>query len=122
MKLVDLREPTSFLGHDNLGCTQRECKSNESVIEEDRKMSESRISTRATEQLHGWEKSHAKTIAWSYDMEGDAKKFVERCCELAKKTVEQLYKVSTPCLVCHAPCSDLNVKVHRGSNSDSQDT
>ena len=24
----------------------------------------------ATEKLHGWEKLHAKTVAWSYDMEG----------------------------------------------------
>ena len=29
MKLVDVGEPTSFLDHVYLGCTQRECKSNE---------------------------------------------------------------------------------------------
>ena len=32
MKLVDLGEPTSLLDHVYLGCTQRECKSNESFI------------------------------------------------------------------------------------------
>ena len=32
-----------------------------------------------------------------YDMAGHAKKFVERYCELANKTTQQLYKVSTPC-------------------------
>ena len=37
MKLVDLGEPTSFLDHVYLGCTQRECKSNESIIDEHRK-------------------------------------------------------------------------------------
>ena len=31
MKLVDLGEPTSFFDHVYLGCTQRECKSNESM-------------------------------------------------------------------------------------------
>ena len=37
MKWVDLGEPTSSLDHVYLGCTQRECKSNESIIDEDRK-------------------------------------------------------------------------------------
>ena len=67
MKLIDLEEPTSFLDHVRvyLGCTQRECKPNETVIDEDRKMVESRISPGATEKLPGWEKPHAKTVAWS---------------------------------------------------------
>ena len=34
--------------------------------------------------------------SWSYDMAGHAKKCVERYCELANKTTQQLYKVSTP--------------------------
>ena len=34
-------------------------------------------------------------------MEGHAKKCVERYCELANKTTQQLYKVSTPCLDDH---------------------
>ena len=38
---------------------------------------------------------------WSYDMEGHAKKCVERYFELANKTTEQLYKVSTPCIDDH---------------------
>ena len=36
--------------------------------------------------------------AWSHDLEGRAKKCVERYCELAKKTTQQLYKISTPCI------------------------
>ena len=36
-----------------------------------------------------------------YDMEGHAKKCVERHCELENKTTQQLYKVSTPCLDDH---------------------
>ena len=50
MKLVDLRQPTSFLYHVYLGCTQRECKSSESIFEGDRKMFESRISAQTTEK------------------------------------------------------------------------
>ena len=34
-------------------------------------------------------------------MEGHAKKFVEGYCELANKTIQQLYKVATPCLDDH---------------------
>ena len=37
----------------------------------------------------------------SYDMEGHAKKCVERYCELANRTTQQLYKVSTPCIDDH---------------------
>ena len=32
-KHVDIDEPTSFLDHVYLGCTQRECKPNETIIE-----------------------------------------------------------------------------------------
>ena len=34
LKNVDLDEPTSFLDHVYLGCTQRERKSNEKIFEE----------------------------------------------------------------------------------------
>ena len=78
MKLVDLGEQTSFPYHVYFGCTQRECKSNESVFEECKKMFGSRISAGATQKLLGWETSHAKTVACSCDMEEHAKKFVER--------------------------------------------
>ena len=49
-KMVDLGEPTSFLDHAYLGCTPRECKPNETIIDEIRKMFESQISARATEK------------------------------------------------------------------------
>ena len=52
-------------------------------------------------KLPGWEKSHAKTIAWSYDMEGHAKKCMERYCELANTKEEQLYKAPSLCLDDH---------------------
>ena len=62
-------------------------------------MFESRISAAETEKL-----TCSKNLcisSWSYDMEGHAKKCVERYCELANKTTPQLYKVSTPCLDDH---------------------
>ena len=101
LKNVDLDEPTSFLDHVYLGCTQRECTPNEIIIDRKTKMFESRICAGATEKLPVWEKPDAKTVAWSYDMEGHAQKCVERFCELANKKVEQLCKVSNPCLDDH---------------------
>ena len=40
-------------------------------------------------------------VAWSHDMEGHARKCAERYCVLVNKKVEQLYKVSSPCLDYH---------------------
>ena len=74
MKNIDLDEPTSFLDHVYLGCTQRECRPDEIVVEKHKEMFESRISAGAMEKLPGWAKPHAKTVAWSYDMEGHAQK------------------------------------------------
>ena len=54
MKNVDINKPTSFLDHVYLGCTQRECKPNETNIEHCKKMLESLISAGATENLPGW--------------------------------------------------------------------
>ena len=44
MKHVDLEEPTSFLDHVYLGCTQRECQTRKDIVENYRNMFESRIS------------------------------------------------------------------------------
>ena len=41
---VDLREPTSFLDHENLGCTQRQCEISKDIVDNCRTMFESRIS------------------------------------------------------------------------------
>ena len=62
----------------------------------------SRISAGAMENLPEAKapgKPETNTISsWSYDMEGHAKKLVERYCELANETTEQLFQVATPCL------------------------
>ena len=98
-KEVDLGEPTSFLDHVYLGCTQRQCEISNDIVDNYRKMFESRISAGATEKLPCSE--NLRISSWSYDMEGHAKECVERYCELANKTTQQLYKVSTPCIDDH---------------------
>ena len=62
-------------------------------------MFESRISAGGTEKLPYSE--NFRISSWSYDMEGHAKKCVERYCELANKTTQQLYKVFTFCIDDH---------------------
>ena len=43
-KEVDLGEPTSFLDHENLGCTQRQCQTSKDIVDKYRTKFESRIS------------------------------------------------------------------------------
>ena len=101
MELVDLDKLTSVPDHVYVVCIQRECKSNEDSVNRLREMFESRTSATATEQLPRLEKPHGKTVTWSYDMTGHAKKCVEKYCALANKKTEQLYTISTPCLDDH---------------------
>ena len=62
-------------------------------------MFESRISAGGVKKLPF--PQNLRISSWSYDMAGHAKKCVERYCELANKTTQQLYKVSTPCIDDH---------------------
>ena len=98
-KEVDLGEPTSFLDHVYLGCTQRQCEISKDIVDNYRTMFESRISAGGTEKLP--DSKNFRISSWSYDMEGHAKKRVERYCEFSNKTTQQLYKVSTPCIDDH---------------------
>ena len=98
-KEVDLGEPTSFLDHVYLGCTQRQCEKSKDIVDNYRAMFESRISAGGTEKLPYSE--NFRISSWSFDMEGHAKKCVERYCESANRTTQQLYKVSTPCIDDH---------------------
>ena len=95
-KEVGLGEPTSFVDHENLGCTQRQCEISKDIVDNYRAMFESRLSAGGTEKLPCSE--NMRISSWSYDMEGHAKKCVERYCELANKTTQHLNKVSTPCM------------------------
>ena len=99
MQEVELGEPTSFLDHVYLGCTQRQCQTSKDTVDNYRTMFESRIFAGATEKIPCSE--NLRISSWSYDLAGHAKKCVERYCELANKTTQQLYKVSTPCIDDH---------------------
>ena len=50
-KEVDLEEPTSFLDHVYLGCTQRQCEISKDIVDNYRTTFESRISASETEKL-----------------------------------------------------------------------
>ena len=67
-----LGEPTSFLDHENLECTQRQCEISKYIVDNYRTMFESRISAVGTEKLPCSE--NLRISSWSYDMEGNAKK------------------------------------------------
>ena len=95
----DLGEPTSVLDHVYLGCTRRQCEMSKDTVDNYRTMFECRISAGATEILPCSE--NLSISSWSNDMEGHAKKCVERYCELATKTTQQSYKVATPCMDDH---------------------
>ena len=104
MEDVDLGEPTSFLDHVYLGCTQRECQISKDIVAHYRDMFDSRISAGAKEKLptRASGKPDAETISsWSYDMDGHAKTCVERYCELANKSTQQFFNVATPCMDDH---------------------
>ena len=75
-------EPTSFLDHVYLVRTQRQCET--SKDNNHRAMFESRISAEGIEKLPY--SDNFRISSWSYDMEGHAKKCVERYCELANRT------------------------------------
>ena len=97
-KEVDLGEPTSFLDHVYLGCTQRQCEIKD-IVDNYRAMFESRISAGGTEKLPYSE--NFRISSWSCDLEGHAKECVERYFESSNKTTRQLHKVSTPCIDDH---------------------
>ena len=51
-KEVDLGEPTSFLDHVYLGCTQRQCEISKDIVDNYRTMFESRISAGELKNYH----------------------------------------------------------------------
>ena len=100
------QKPTSVLDHVYLGCTQRQCEISKDIVDNYSAMFESRTSARGVEKLPF--PQNLRISSWSYDVEGHAKKCVERDCELAIKTTQHLYKVSTPCIDDHRFCRGRN--------------
>ena len=67
-KEVDLGEPTSFLDHVYLGCTQRQYQISKDIVDNYRPMFESRISAGGAENLPFPQK--LRISSWSYDRHG----------------------------------------------------
>ena len=65
-KEVDLGEPTSFLDHVYLGCTQRQCEISKDIVDNYRTMFESRISAARTAKLPYSE--NLRISSWSSDV------------------------------------------------------
>ena len=74
------KDPASPLDRECMGSTQRECKTDKRNVEEHRKLFESSIPTATVKPLPSRERSLSDTMSWSYDMERDEKKCVERFC------------------------------------------
>ena len=83
----DLGEPTSFLDHVYLGCTQRAWKPDDSVVDENRKMFGSWIYICQSEWKVAWLREiaceHDRLVLWH------GRTCVQRYCEMANKTMEQ---------------------------------
>ena len=117
-KEVDLGEPASFLDHIYFGSTQRQCQISKDIVDNYKTMFESQISEGGVEKLPF--PQDLRISSWSYDMEGHAKKCVERYCEVANKTTQQLCKVSTPCIDDHHFKEEETKSVGELSNTCSQ--
>ena len=76
-------------------------KTSKDIVDNYRDLFESKMSAGGVDKLPHSEKSEANISSWSCDMDGDAKKCVERHCELANKSIQQLQKVATPCIDDH---------------------
>ena len=79
--------PTSFLDHVHLECAQRQSEISKDIVVNYRTMIESRISAGGAEQLPCSEMF--RISSWSYDMEGHAKKCMER--DIASWQTRRLY-------------------------------
>ena len=94
-KEVDLGEPTSFLDHVYLGCTQRQCEVSQNIVDNYRTMFETRISAGGLEKLPFSQNN--RISSWSYGMVDHAKKCVERYLWVGKQeyttTLQSIYSM-----------------------------
>ena len=101
-----------------VGCTQRQREMSKEIVDNYRTRFETRISAEGVEKLPF--PQNLRISSWSYDMVGHAKKCVERLCELANGTTQQLYKVSPPCIDDHYFKEEETKSVGALSNTCSQ--
>ena len=102
MKLVDLDEPTSFLDHVYLSCTQRECKPNDLIIKRAQR------SVRITNFCWSNCKSHQggksltqRRLRGPTTWKDVLKNALRDIATWRTRKTEQSYKVSSPCLDDH---------------------
>ena len=97
MKTVDLDEPTSFLDRVYLGNTQRECKPNETIIEEYRNVPMHKISAAVTEKCRVGQNFTQRWLRGLTTWKDMLKKCVGRCCEWRTKRLSNCTKSQNPC-------------------------
>ena len=92
-KEVNLGEPTSFLDHVYLGCTQRQCEVSQNIVDNYRAILNLEFPRGELNYYHTrkiFVFLRGPTIWKVY-----SKKCVERYCELANKTTQQLYSINS---------------------------
>ena len=106
--VLDRRDLVIAVMHSNSNQKQKDKQARRNPLHD--KASEKRVNFRLTQYRDMFEvrisagakeKPHTRASGKSCDMEVHVKKCVERCSELANKTTQQLYKVSTHCLDGH---------------------
>ena len=98
LKDVDVGEPTSFLDHVFLGCTQQECEDRR-YRRQLQKYVRIQDLRRSYRKILGLERLDANISTWSHDVEGHANR-AERYCELANKTTPNMESVGELSKVC----------------------
>ena len=78
-----------------LGCTQRECETNNIIVTEKSELLNQLVSSCTSTTTEFNYDTKRNVTSWSYDMQGHAPQCVERYCELGNRTTITL---STPCL------------------------
>ena len=85
--------PPTFLDQVYLGdAPKRECEPKNGLVDDCREMFESRISAGGTGKLPASGRVDANITAWSYDLEGHAKKSMQRYCELANEKTSSSHR------------------------------
>ena len=114
-KEVDLGEPTSFLDHVYLGCTQRQCETSKDIVDNYRTMFESRISAGEIEKL--------PTLKIFVVLHGLMTWLVMQRSvwnDIVSWRTRRLYKVSTPCIDDHHFKEEETKSIGELSNTCSQ--
>ena len=106
-KEVELGEPTSFLDHVYLGCTQRQCQIRKDIVDNYRREQKNGHSLKIFVFLHG-------LLIWRVMQRNVWSDIV------SYKTTQQLYKVSTPCIDDHHFKEEETKSVGELSNTCSQ--